>query len=694
MMKTRALLLLKKHAPSSPPADAPLEWLVTNGLGGYASGSVAGPVLRRFHGLLVAACPAPIGRVLLLHQLGETVRREGAADVDLRPGPDHSATASLNDFYLQAGLPHWVFGLDGGAHIEQSLMMPHDQNTVHVRYRLSGTTRPATLVLRPWLDFRPHEGTLTTSPQEGYSVTARGQAQFEFRLEGAPAVLRMTASARDVAFATIPATWAGVPYPIEFDRGYDSRGSMHAPGAFTLDLAPEQDVFVTASSEPWAHLDALRPEAAWPLELSRRERLIASSHPVLQAADTFLLPLAADQFVIRPAAHDVGDTAVRAAGAEPRSVIAGYPWFTDWGRDTMISLEGLTLVTGRSAEARDILHTFARHVRQGLIPNLFPEGSSEGRYHTADATLWFFQALHRYDTITGDHTLVHELLPVLEDIVEWHRKGTRFGIHVDTDGLLTQGAPDLPLTWMDAKVADWVVTPRRGKPVEINALWHNALKLLESWLVRDQRGLLAEGIAREARRCCEAFNARFWNPARNHLYDLVDGERGDDEACRPNQVIAIAVPFSPLERSHWQPVLRAVADQLLTPPGLRTLSPRDPDYKARYFGDLRARDAAYHQGTVWPWLLGPYVEAWMLTHPDDIDGARELLVPLLQHVTGGGCVGSISEIFDAQPPYTPRGCFAQAWSVAELARMLVRLSEAVSKRTGGKVEARAEEKAV
>jgi glycogen debranching enzyme len=229
---------------------------------------------------------------------------------------------------------------------------------------------------------------------------------------------------------------------------------------------------------------------------------------------------------------------------------------------------------------------------------------------------------------------------------------------------------------MDATVRDWVVTPRRGKPVEINALWHNALILLGSWLVRDGRGLLADGIAREARRSAEAFNSRFWNPGSDHLFDLVDGEHGNDDTCRPNQVLAIAVTHSPLEQRYWEPVLRAVADELLTPVGLRTLSPRHADYKARYFGDLRARDAAYHQGTVWPWLLGPFVDAWIRVHPDDVEGARDLLAPLLYHVVSGGCVGSISEIFDGQPPYAPRGCFAQAWSVAEAARLLARLSAA------------------
>ena len=675
MMKTRALLLLKKHPPAAPP-EAPLEWIVTNGLGGYASGSVTGPPLRRFHGLLVAAEPAPLGRMLFLHQLQESVHLGDQPVVDLRPGPDGAVTASLVDFYLQAGLPHWVFVLPSGARIEQALMLPHDQNTVHVRYRLTGADRGGQLLLRPWLDFRPHEGALSAEQAHRYAATAQAHPRFEFVREGLPVALRMTASANRVSFHTEAREWHDVSYPIERDRGYDCRGSMHGPGQFTLELPPEQDVYLTASTEPWARIDTLSPEAAWQLELTRRERLIAASDPALQAADTYLLPLAADQFIIRPATRDAGEAPVRAAGAEPRTVIAGYPWFTDWGRDTMISLEGLTLVTGRFGEARDILHTFAHHVRDGLIPNLFPEGASEGRYHTADATLWFFHALHRYDSITGDHTLVQELLPTLEDIVAHHRRGTRFGIRVDDDGLLTQGAPDLPLTWMDAKVGDWVVTPRRGKTVEINALWHNALSLLSGWLVRDGRGLLADGIAREARRCCEAFNQRFWNPARGHLYDIVDGDRGDDDSCRPNQVLAVAVLHAPLERRRWEPVLRAVADELLTPVGLRTLSPKHPDYKAKYFGDLRARDAAYHQGTVWPWLLGPFVDAWLLVHPTDLEGARDLLAPLLQHVMSGGCAGSVSEIFDAQPPYLPRGCFAQAWSVAELARMLVRLSKA------------------
>jgi predicted glycogen debranching enzyme len=487
-------------------------------------------------------------------------------------------------------------------------------------------------------------------------------------------LLRMQAVGQDGAFEADPEDWTHIPLAIERDRGYDHVTSAHGPGAFTLMLTPGTDAWLSATAEDWAQLDALSPHEAWEHELTRRQRLLASSDPSLQEPDTFLLPLAADQFVIRPATRALDDSQAYSVGAEPRTVIAGYPWFTDWGRDTMISLEGLTLVTGRHAEADDILRTFALHVRHGLIPNLFPEGQREGLYHTADATLWFFHALHRYDTVTGNHALVEELLPVLQEIVRCHRKGTLFNIHVDTDGLLAQGAPGVQLTWMDALVDGWVVTPRRGKAVEINALWHNALMLLASWLDRVGQTAERDALRAEAARCRIAFNARFWNPVKKRLNDVVDGENGDDDACRPNQILAIAVAHPPLERQYWAAVLASVERELATPAGLRTLSPEHPDYKRVYFGDLRSRDAAYHQGTVWPWLMGPFVDAWLAVHPGDTAGARRWIGPLLDHLVHGGCVGSVSEIFDAEAPFTPRGCFAQAWSVAELARLVTKLA--------------------
>jgi predicted glycogen debranching enzyme len=359
-------------------------------------------------------------------------------------------------------------------------------------------------------------------------------------------------------------------------------------------------------------------------------------------------------------------------------VIAGYHWFTDWGRDTMISLEGLAITTGRFHEAAWILRTFAHYVRDGLIPNMFPEGRNEGLYHTADATLWFFQATHRYVRATNDGETLRALLPVFRDIVEHHFRGTKFGIGVDpADGLLRQGEEGYQLTWMDAKVGDWVVTPRRGKAVEINALWFNALKLLEGWLVASNEPAAARDLATHAEKTRQSFNQRFWNAARNCLFDVIDGgdaRNASDDAIRPNQILALALAHPVLDRVHWESVVGIVEQELLTPVGLRSLSREHKDYKAKYYGDLRSRDAAYHQGTVWGWLIGPFMEAWLKVHPDDRAGARRRLEGFVPHLNEG-CVGSISEVFDAESPFTPRGCIAQAWSVAEVLRCFALTAE-------------------
>jgi predicted glycogen debranching enzyme len=358
-------------------------------------------------------------------------------------------------------------------------------------------------------------------------------------------------------------------------------------------------------------------------------------------------------------------------GDEPRTVIAGYHWFTDWGRDTMISLEGLTLLTGREDEARRILRTFAGAMRDGLIPNLFPEGANEGLYHTADATLWFFHALDRYLAATSDRETLRELLPRLLDSAARHLAGTRFGIGVDPmDGLLRQGEHGYQLTWMDAKVDEWVVTPRRGKAVEINALWYNALRLLEGWVREEGTGsdLPLGELAAQTRR---SFNQRFWYAEGGYLHDVVDGEGGgDDPALRPNQLLAFSLAHPVLDRERWAPVLQVVERELLTPVGLRSLAPGHPDFKPKYFGDLRARDAAYHQGTVWSWLIGPFLDCWRRLHPGEEATARQYLAGLVAHLDEA-CLGSVSEVFDAEPPFTPRGCIAQAWGVAELLRCWV-----------------------
>ena len=429
-----------------------------------------------------------------------------------------------------------------------------------------------------------------------------------------------------------------------------------------------------ASTEGWDTIHSLTPEDAERAERERRERLLAIAK--LDPADPFgaQLALAADQFIITPAGRAEEAARARAAGEEVRTIIAGYHWFTDWGRDTMISLEGLTLCTHRFREAAYILRTFGHYIRDGLIPNMFPDGARDGLYHTADATLWFFHAVDRFVRVTGDVDTLRALIPKFVDVIACHVRGTRFGIGMDPrDGLLRQGADGYQLTWMDAKVDDWVVTPRRGKAVEINALWYNALSLLDGWL-REYGGPRPDlDLSALSDRVRASFNARFWYDEGGYLYDVIDGEHGNDTAYRPNQIFAIALERPVLDPARWRAVVDVVHDRLLTPVGLRSLAPGHPDYKPKYYGDLRSRDAAYHQGTVWGWLIGPYVDAWLRVHPDDREGARRLLDGFEAHLKEA-CVGSISEIFDAEPPYTPRGCIAQAWSVAEVLRALRKTS--------------------
>jgi predicted glycogen debranching enzyme len=385
------------------------------------------------------------------------------------------------------------------------------------------------------------------------------------------------------------------------------------------------------------------------------------------------LVLAADQFLITPGSRTEDAARAQAAGDEVRSVIAGYHWFTDWGRDTMISLEGLTLATGRYQEAGYILRTFGQYVKNGLLPNMFPEGKSAGLYHTADATLWFFHAIDRYLEATKDRMTLHLLLPKLKEIYTKHMQGTCFGIHVDPkDGLLTQGQDGYQLTWMDAKVDGWVVTPRRGKAVELNALFYNALRLLARWLGEEEGDAAARPASIAADRVQASFNQRFWYADGGHLYDVLDGPDGkNDPALRPNQIFAISLPHPVLDDSRWRPVVDVVERELVTPVGLRSLAPSHPDYKPRYDGDLRSRDAAYHQGTVWSWLIGPFVDAWLKVHPAaQREEAAKFLAGFGAHLGEAG-LGSVSEVFDAEAPFTPRGCVAQAWGVAEVLRALI-----------------------
>jgi len=649
------------------------EWLLGNGLGGYASGTLAGVCTRRYHGLLVAALPV-VGRTVMLSQLRDELRLPGGGTHRLGGeersiGLELHGSSHLVEFRLELGLPVWTYEVEGFT-VEKRILLTYRQNTVHVAYRLLAGPGPCSLELRPGVHFRRHDAPVSASlPRYRFSAE---EGHYELEAAGSDLPpLRMFLDGAPATFVLERERLAELVYRVERSRGYDAQGDLWSPGEFRVELAPDRPVVLVASTEPWNQAAALAPDVALAAEQERRRRLLEQAPPAARSGPAAELVLAADAFVITPLGRVEDQARSRAEGDEPRTVIAGYHWFTDWGRDTMISLEGLTLTTGRAGEAGSILRTFARHVRDGLIPNLFPEGNAEGLYHTADATLWMFHAMDRYVRASGDRHTLRRLLPQLEEIVRAHQRGTRFGIRIAEDGLLTQGQEGYQLTWMDAKCEGWVVTPRRGKAVELNALWYNALRVLAGWL-REERGEAeARPIEAAAARARTAFNARFWYEHEQHLFDVVDGERGDDPSFRPNQIFALSLPNPVLDRARWKPVLEAVRARLLTPVGLRSLSRDHPDYKPNYHGDLRSRDAAYHQGTVWSWLIGPFVDAWLAVYPDDRAGARELLQGLVARL-GDACIGSVSEVFDAEPIFTARGCIAQAWGVAELLRALVK----------------------
>ena len=679
------------------------EWIITNALGGYASGTIGGLNTRRFHGWLIAALPAPHGRTMMVNSLRESfyvgdrrfdldcqdfVRsREIAPNdntVDIDP-----VSPYLQEFRLETGLPVWTYRM-ADTILEKRVCIVHTQNTSCVTYTLlQGTGR---IEIQPALHVRPHDGGLEGPPHDKYRFTAADNG-FELCVSNDIPALKFVWQGDNSGFSMTSRQITNLRYRIEQARGYDWQGGLWSPGSFSADLS-NQAASLMLSTEDWSRALSMSCADIFQSELERKRRLVRSAPECAREGFAAELVLAADQFLITPVGRTADQVRAQAVGDEVRSVIAGYHWFTDWGRDTMISLEGLTISTGRVREAEYILRSFCTYIRNGLIPNMFPEGKTSGLYNTADATLWFFHAIDRYFEATGDLETLEHLLPKLVDIIEWHLRGTDFGIGVDPiDGLLRQGAPGYQLTWMDAKVGNWVVTPRRGKAVEINALWYNALRLTCDWLqlmghsrTSDSSTISnLERFQHQAELAYQSFQKRFWNSDRNCLFDVVDspedeersGNLVDDPAIRPNQVIAIALRYPALDQEKWKPVLDVAKIELLTPVGLRSLSPNDKNYKAKYDGDLRTRDAAYHQGTVWAWLIGPFINAWRRTYPDDLDSIRSFLSGFEHHLHEDA-VGTISEIFDAEPPFNPRGCVAQAWSVAEVLRCLSLVEQATS----------------
>jgi predicted glycogen debranching enzyme len=663
---------LSLRDPATRPEILGRRWLVTNGLGGFASGTIHGVLGSRYHGLLIAALGAPLGRLVMLNHLMERARCGDGPEHIIGGGDpsdlDREPADGLVELRLEYGLPVWRYEVDGAV-FEKRVLLPRMQNTVQVHYRMLSGPGPVFLTLQPSMNFRPLEAKVSGGFRGEYTLGITGNRFEVSGVSTVPALRILLVGERPVFSVDVDTTWEAF-YRWEAERGNESRGVLWTPGSFRLELQPGRDVAMVASTESWPTVRALAPADAWEAEMLRRRRLLAASGPAARESLGAELVLAADQFLITPAGRGEEVARSRAAGDEVRTIIAGYHWFTDWGRDTMISLEGLALCTGRHLEAGWILRAFARHMRNGLIPNMFPEGEEQGLYHTSDATLWYFHALDRYVRTSGDRGTLQLVLPKLVEVVTHHLKGTDFGIGVDADGLLRQGAPGYQLTWMDAKVEDWVVTPRRGKAVEINALWYNALRLMEQWMNEERGDGAGRPYAEHAERTRQVFNARFWYADGGYCYDVVDGEHGDDPALRPNQLFAISLPHPVLDRTRWSAVVAVAEQRLVTPFGLRSLAAGHPDYKAKYFGDLRARDAAYHQGTVWGWLIGPFVDAYLKVHPDDRQRARAFLDSFGPSLDQHG-VGSLSEIFDAEEPFAPRGCISQAWSVAEVLRCLI-----------------------
>lgn len=629
-----------------------LEWLETNGVGGWASSTLSGAHSRRYHGLLVAALLPPVGRTVLVSRLDETIQ-VGADRFELGCRRHAWGVAPQGHRHLRRFERDLfaVFEFEvGAATLRRTIAAIDGENTTVVLYEVTAAPSAVTIELQPFLTCRDvHElganglatavdfdgRTLSWSPEEGgvtVHVVVPG-AEFDFD----------------------PAWSEGLRYHVEERRGFDADEDLWVPGALRRELQPGERFGVIVTTESTTDRD---PFALVEAEAARRERAVRCS-----AADGRLgrrLTLAADQFVVR-------------RGDDLRTIIAGYHWFADWGRDTMIALPGLCLATGRHDDAAKILRAFARHVDQGMLPNRFPDDGDAPEYNTVDATLWFFVAVWRYLEVTEDDALVRdELLPVLRDIFAWHERGTRYGIGVDPrDGLLAAGVDGVQLTWMDAKVGDRVVTPRHGKAVEINALWYNVLMICAALEERFGDLTVAERLTVRAQDVLRTFRATFWDDTRGYLADVVDDD-GVDPSLRPNQLLAVSLPFPALESVEAASVVDVVEQRLFTPNGLRSLDPADPAYRARYTGGPLDRDASYHQGAVWGWLLGPFFTAVVRTRGDrGRQQVRAWIERAAAHLSDGGVVGSVSEIFEPEAPHTPRGAVAQAWSLAELLRVLV-----------------------
>lgn len=627
------------------------EWLETNGLGGYASGTLSGANTRRYHGLLIAALSPPVSRLALVTKLDETIVINGEEKYELGTNQYPGALYPRGGQYLVSFERDLFPGFQyraGGVLLKKTIAAVHGENTTLILYEVLDAVDKFTLELLPMYATRDFNSVSHANDYISHHYVFDQGIFRTMNYQGCPeffiSVPRSTFTER--------MTWYyNVEYREDYERGMEFREDLYSHGWFSVKLKKGDRLGVMISTQDPSRRDAFRMFRS---EKKRREgitkRFLWNDH-------LRRLALAADQFIVKR-----GDL---------NSIIAGYHWFTDWGRDAMISLPGLCLVTGRHKEAKNIIQAFADSVSEGLLPNRFTDNGSVAEYNTIDATLWFFQAVYKYYNYTGDKTFLRSLLPVLKDSIDWHYKGTRYNIHVDpADELLSGGQPGVQLTWMDAKAGDWVVTRRSGKAVEVNALWYNALCIMHhitTWL--GYRGD-ADFYRMKSLEVMKSFNDVFWNEEQNCLYDYIDGDYKNDD-LRPNQLYAISLPFPLLTKERAGHVLRLIEKHLLTPWGLRSLAPTHKDYKRTYDGDIWKRDGAYHQGTVWTYLLGPYIDALMFVTDGKAKAeASRILQKFFEHLDEA-CLGSASEIFDADPPHTPRGCIAHAWSVAEPLRVAI-----------------------
>jgi predicted glycogen debranching enzyme len=629
------------------------EWLVTNGIGGFASGTVAGANTRRYHGVLVASLKPPVERTLLVSKVNiaaHYLNERYELSVDEFDGGTLAPTGftQIESFCIEGGMPVWRFAI-ADALVEQRLFMARGRNISYIGLRLIRASAPLTIELKPFCTYRD------------YHSHSRGMRPFALQSGTSECSIRAFDGARPIRLSISEGSFEAAAdwywnffHRVESERGLDTGEDLYTPGRFSTQLKFSKEVFFIASA------DAAAPAAGMEAstELQRVSATLLAALPQGAPGWVQQLALASDQFLVKRG--DAGD-----AGS---SVIAGYPWFADWGRDTMIALPGLTSALGRHGVAADILRTFAHFVDRGMLPNRFPDRGESPEYNTADATLWFFQALKEATLASGNSSLGRDLYPTLIDIIRSHVAGTRYGIGLDPeDALLHAGEPGVQLTWMDAKVGDWVVTPRTGKPVEINALWLNALAITQD-LAKQCRDPAGKQLCSELLTRGSGSFSKFWNESAGYLYDVidVDGGTATDASLRPNQLFAVSLRYSALNAAQMRSVVDACARELLTSYGLRSLGRRESAYVGRYGGDQRSRDRAYHQGTVWSWLLGPFAMAHFKVY-QNAAAAQSFLEPIAQHLRDA-CLGSISEIFDGDAPYGANGCFAQAWSVAEVLR--------------------------